>query len=165
MYNREWKYVSFCALWNRNRTMVWRICLRHSPLGALKCEDLVQEVVIALWNDYCNLQQDKGIGWEKSWVWWHTRTVLSHLRRRQRDELIPEGFDAVDEYAVRQRESKETVEDMMAVLTEQERRVVRMQMEGYDYESIAQSEGVTAASAKQIRYRAKTKMEKYKDKI
>ena len=158
MDNDEKKYDRFCAMWQRNRTMVWAICLRHAPIGMLKCEDLVQEVAIALWNDFLNLDAEKGIGWETSWVWWHTRRKLSHLRRVPETVLLPEGYDVADVDAVNNRSVKDTIDEAMSTLSEVERQVVRMRMDGYDYDYIAAKTETTAAAAKQIMFRAKSAM-------
>lgn len=154
----EKKYDSFCAMWQRNRTMVWAMCLRHAPIGVMKCEDLVQEVAIALWNDFLNLEAEKGMGWETSWVWWHTRRKLSHLRRTPQTLPLPEGYDVVDVDAVNDSYVKDTIDEAMASLSEVERQVVWMRMDGYDYNYIAAKTETTAAAAKQIMYRAKSAM-------
>ena len=59
----EKRYDRFCGMWQRNRTLVWAICLRHAPIGVMKCGDHVQEVAIALWNDFLNLEKDFHIPW------------------------------------------------------------------------------------------------------
>ena len=162
--NDDKKYSDFCALWQRRRTMVWNMCLHHAPMGSMECEDMVQEVAVALWKDYNNLLTGRGAVWEKSWVWWHTRTVLSHMRRRKREELLDEGYDIADTETWKRNENIETLEEMMSILNHDERRVMQMRIEGYEYEHIASAIGTTPAAAKQAMYRAKRTMQEHINK-
>lgn len=159
MRSEKKKQDEFCSMWKRNSEMVYAMCVRQAKPDMQKCDDLVQEVVISLWNDYNNTQFDKSIGWERSWVWWHARRVLSHQRRKKVIEPLPEGIDVIDKNAMMEKEIQETLEDIISFLSDKERKVVKMRMGGYEYKEIAKEIDVpTAAAAKQIMYRAKKEM-------
>ena len=71
---------------------------------------------------------------------------------------MPESYDIVDVEAWNRTENKETLEEMMSILSDDERRVVQMRIDGCGYEHIANTIGTTPAAVRQTMYRAKRAM-------
>lgn len=152
----------FVQMMERQRTFIWRMCYRGCGGESERCKDLVQDVYLALWSDFSNLREKENIKLEKAWVWWHTRTQISHHERKRKEEPIPDGYEEADVEALLSEERREIMEEIMASLGAREREVVEMRLEGYDYQEIGKQKGTTAAGAKQTMYRAMEKMKKYK---
>ena len=151
-------YREFIEMFMRHRKQVWQMCYLHERRDAERAKDLVQDVSIVLWLHYRDLRSEGCPKRERAWVWWHTRTVLSHYRRKRREGELPEWYEAADEEAQRLAHQRETLEEAMSGLLPVEQEVVRLHLEGYSYEEIAQMTGKTPAAVKQTMYRAIQKM-------
>lgn len=125
---------SYTDLLYRHRSLVWTLCWARAHGDYEYCRDLVQEVSLSLWEHYGSLRPKANVLQERSWVFWHTRTVLNHLHRRPSPTLVPLMVDVVDESD----DSKEQLEDLIACLGDNDRALVRLRLEGYDATEIAQ---------------------------
>ena len=121
----------------RHREAVWRVCWRYAKGDRARCENMVQEVWIALWLRFDELKTDVTEWEQRAWVKRITRSVLVDLYRRSEPEserLTPELINTLPDTCVNYAES---IDDLMAALTDDEERMMRMRLEGYDAQEIA----------------------------
>ena len=141
--------------------MVWRGCWVRARGNYERCRDLVQEVSIALWLHLDQLRTDVSPKEEKAWVWWMTRTTLDHLHRSQRPpmvaltEVMAETIPDADNSAV-----EEDIEELMAALSPEEQQLMRLHIEGYRADEIAETLGLRRDTVYQRMHRALGKARK-----
>lgn len=102
------------------------------------CRDLVQEVSIALWLHFKDLIPEASRGEERAWVYWVTRTAINHQLRKPSIEtmlLTPDQADCLSDGA--SMHDKEDIDDLLASLSPDEQRMMRLRMEGYKTDEIA----------------------------
>ena len=73
---------AYYELLERYRPMVWRLCWRHARGDWDRCNDLVQEVSIALWEHFGQLRPNATTQEQRAWVRWQARSVLDLQRRK-----------------------------------------------------------------------------------
>lgn len=129
---------TYTELLRRHRSLVWTLCWSRSRGDYERCRDLVQEVSLSLWEHYGRLRPDTGPLQERAWVVWHTRSVLDHLHRRPSPTLVP----LTDDIAAESDDTSETVDELLASLSDADRRLVQLRLEGYDGDYIARELGV-----------------------
>ena len=121
--------------------MVWRMCWISARGDFERCRDLVQEVSIALWLHFDKLRPDTSPHEEKAWVRWLTRTTLDHQCRHQRPPMLA-LTNAMAESIPENGSMAEDIEDLMAVLSSEEQQLLRLHIEGYRADEIAQTMGL-----------------------
>lgn len=148
----------FEALLHRYRGLLFTLCRRFSLRG-LEVEDLVQEATVALWRAREKIYEQKTGVQEAALVWKIGRNaVIDALRAFHQNEELPEGYDeAADDHTL-----LDELHEQIALLDEPDRTIVRMQLEGYSYEEIGQSLGMTEKNVSVRLVRAK---EKIKEKM
>ena len=67
---------AYTELLERYRPLVWRMCWFGARGNWDRCNDLVQEVSIALWRHFGQLRPDATLQEERAWVSWQTRSAL-----------------------------------------------------------------------------------------
>ena len=149
----------FDELLKRHRPMVWRMCWISAHGNYERCRDLVQEVSIALWRHFGQLRPDATLQEERAWVRWQTRSVLDFQRRMQRPTplLLTPGMadlQAADDIL----EQQEELEELMSTLNDDERRMLRLQLEGYRADEIAEAMGLKRDAVYQRLHRVVGKM-------
>lgn len=143
----------------RHRLMVWRMCWLSAKGNWARCNDLVQEVSIAMWLHFDTLRPDATPGEVRSWVYWQCRSSLDLQRRLQRPlqqpltALMAETLAADDSSR-----EKEEIEHLMAVLSPDDQRLLRLHLEGYRADEIAEALGLTRDAVYQRWHRALQKM-------
>lgn len=151
----------YTELLKRHLPMVWRGCWVRARGNYERCRDLVQEVSIALWLHLDQLRTDVSPKEEKAWVWWMTRTTLNHLHRSQRPpmvaltEVMAETIPDADNSAV-----EEDIEELMAALSPEEQQLMRLHIEGYRADEIAETLGLRRDTVYQRMHRALGKARK-----
>ncbi len=151
----------YTELLKRHLPMVWRGCWVRARGNYERCRDLVQEVSIALWLHLDQLRTDVSPKEEKAWVWWMTRTTLDHLHRSQRPpmvaltEVMAETIPDADNSAV-----EEDIEELMAALSPEEQQLMRLHIEGYRADEIAETLGLRRDTVYQRMHRALGKARK-----
>ena len=151
----------YTELLKRHLPMVWRKCWVRARGNYERCRDLVQEVSIALWLHLDQLRTDVSPKEEKAWVWWMTRTTLDHLHRSQRPpmvaltEVMAETIPDADNSAV-----EEDIEELMAALSPEEQQLMRLHIEGYRADEIAETLGLRRDTVYQRMHRALGKARK-----
>lgn len=149
----------FDELLKRHRPMVWRMCWISAHGNYERCRDLVQEVSIALWRHFGQLRPDASLQEERAWVRWQTRSVLDLWRRLQRPSPLPLTDCMVDTVATEDLlEQQEELEELMSTLNDDERRMLRLQFEGYRADEIAETMGLNRDAVYQRMHRAVVKM-------
>ena len=149
----------FDKLLKRHRPMVWRMCWISAHGNYERCRDLVQEVSIALWRHFGQLRPDATLQEERAWVRWQTRSVLDFQRRMQRPTPLPltpgmADLQAADDIL----EQQEELEELMSTLNDDERRMLRLQLEGYRADEIAEAMGLKRDAVYQRLHRVVGKM-------
>lgn len=129
---------AYTELLLRHKNMIWRMCWVRSGGNRELCRDLVQEVSIALWLHFKDLIPEASRGEERAWVYWVTRTAINHQLRKPSIEtmlLTPDQADCLSDGASMR--DKEDIDDLLASLSPDEQRMMRLRMEGYKTEEIA----------------------------
>jgi RNA polymerase sigma-70 factor (ECF subfamily) len=90
-------------------------------------------------------------------VWKIARNaVIDTLRRIEETEALPEGYDSADD----DRTLLHELHERIALLTEPDRSIVRMQLEGYSYEEIGERLGLSEKNVSVRLVRIKEKIRK-----
>jgi len=152
-------FEPFNELLQRHRPMVWRMCWISAHGNYERCRDLVQEVSIALWRHFEQLQPKASPQEERAWVRWQIRSVIDFQRRKKRP-LIQPLTDSIADTLVAENllEKQEELDRLMASLNDDERRMLRLQLEGYRAEEIAEAMGLNRDAVYQRMHRAVGKM-------
>lgn len=153
------KHRAYTDLLRRHRATVWRLCLRRSRGDIERCRDLMQEVTIALWMHFDQLRHDASLHEERAWVCWQCRSALDLLRRKEHLSMqpLPNGVEETLQ-ADDSTSWHETVDELLSVVNDDERRVMQLQLEGYDADEIADVMGVGRNAVYQRIHRAMSKM-------
>lgn len=131
------RHEAYNAFIQRHREAVWSVCWRYAKGDRVKCENMVQEVWIALWLKFDDLKTDVTEWEQRAWVKRITRSVLVDLYRRSDPEperLTPALINTLPDTHI---DYAESIDDLMASLTDDEERMMRMRLEGYDAQEIA----------------------------
>lgn len=129
---------AYTDLLKRHRPLVWTLCWARARGDYERCRDLVQEVSLSLWEHYGRLRPNATRLQERAWVLWHTRSVLDHLHRRPSPTLVPLS----GEWPAEQNDSRETLDDLMAHLGKDDRRLVEMRLDGFEATEIGKELGI-----------------------
>ena len=70
------RHSTYTALLMRHREMLWRLCLNRANGDSDRSKDLMQEITIALWENYDKLRLDASPAQERAWVRWQARSVF-----------------------------------------------------------------------------------------
>ncbi len=148
----------------RHRRMIRAICLWHATGGAVECDDLVQEVLAALWHYRHRLREGATPEEERAWVRFHCRSVVQHQYRRKRVETVrlDEQMPLAD---APQADARERIAELATDLTAHERKVMEMTLDGYEADDIARELGIKSRSVVQIRWRIVKKMKQKSQEI
>lgn len=152
-------HTAYTALLMRHRNMLWGLCWQRAGGDRDRCCDLLQEVSIALWENFGKLRPDATSGQERAWVRWQARSVFYQIDRRQVLPTAPLSdrlSNSVAEEDARQR--KETLEELLSSLDPDEQRMLRMYLEGYRGEEISAAMGISRNNFYQRMHRAILKM-------
>lgn len=135
-------YADYEAFMLRHRTTVWRTCSRFAHNDKERARDLVQEVYLALWLRFDQLGSGANQWQQRVWAWRTTRSVLVDLYRKHEPETVP--LDAIRDLPdlPASAEMAELVDDLMARLGDEERRLLQMRLDGYDAVEMAQALGI-----------------------
>ena len=110
----------------RHREAVWRICWRYAKGDRA-----------ALWLRFDELKTDVTEWEQRAWVKRITRSVLVDLYRRSEPEperLTPALINTLPDTSV---DYAESIDNLMVALTDDEEKMMRMRLEGYDAQEIA----------------------------
>lgn len=152
------RHSAYTELLNRHRPMVWRMCWVSSRGDFERCRDLVQEVSIVIWLHFDKLRPGASLREEKAWVRLLIRRTLDHQNRGQRPPMVA-MTDAMAESIpnVDGSPSEEDIEELMATLNPEEQQLMRLHIEGYRADEIADVMGLNRDAVYQRMHRALSK--------
>ena len=134
----------------QHRETVWRVCwgfARRSRGGhndrLARAEDMAQEVWIVLWLKFDQLKSDAPEKQQRPWLVKLTKSVLIDLYRREGPEPEPITDEMAESIAIPAHDYSESIYDLLAALTPDEERLIRMRLEGYDAQEIADFTGLS----------------------
>lgn len=115
----------------------------------------MQEASIALWRDHERLLA-LGAGIPQAALVWRIarNAAIDALRRTDETDQLPEGFDQTAE----DRSLLHELHEQIGHLGEPDSTIVRMQLEGYSYEEIGNSLGMTEKNVSVRLVRAKDRL-------
>ena len=144
----------FDELLHRYRGLLFTLCSRFKHRG-LEVDDLMQEASIALWRDRERLL-GLGTGVQQAALVWRIarNAAIDALRRTDETDSLPEGYDQMDDDRSLLRELHEQI----GTLSEPDRTIVCMQLEGYSYEEIGNQLGMTEKNVSVRLVRAREKL-------
>lgn len=123
----------------RYRGLLFAVCRRYVRQG-LEVDDLLQEVLIALWERREKLQEIAILPKQAAWIWRVARNKCIDL---QRSASPPEPLS--DEYDAPADDSSlhDALHELIDLLPEPDRTIVTMHLEGYEYKEIGLRTGLT----------------------
>lgn len=123
----------------RHKGLLFAVCRRYARRG-LEEEDLLQEVLVVLWERREQLMSIASTRQQASWMWRVARsTCVDLLRKEPPSYPVPENFDAPEEDTSLHRDLRE----LIALLPEPDRSIVTLHLEGYEYKEIGKKLGMT----------------------
>lgn len=144
----------------RHHKTVWRTCWRFAKGDEEQCKDLMQEVFIMLWLRFDELRTDVNEWQQRAWVKKISQSVLIDLYRHRetKTERLCETManslpDTPTDYT-------EHLDDLMAHLSSDDRRLMQMRLDGYDASEIASELGIMRNTVYQRMHRAMEKARK-----
>ena len=118
---------SFEAMLLTYKNMLYRLCNRYSS-RELTVEDLMQEVALALWDQREKLWSVPDGVQRKSWIWKVARNTAIDLSLEETDATyIPDEDNSLIN----------SLYEQIALLDDLDRKIVRLQMDGFSYAEIA----------------------------
>ena len=130
---------TFNGLLLHYRGLLFAVCRRYTRKG-LEVDDLLQEVMIVLWNMRDKFLSITSPPKQAVWVWRVARsTCVDFLRRTPSSYPLPDAYDA----ATADTTPHDNLHELIAQLPEPDRTIVTMHLEGYDYNEIGRQTGMT----------------------
>lgn len=146
---------SFETLLHRYRGLLFTLCQRHAN-RSVEVDDLLQEAAIALWRARERVLPLPSVQ-QAALVWKIARNaVIDNLRRTPLTDSLPDDYDTVEDDKTFINELHEQI----ALLDEPDRTIVRMQLEGYNYEEIGEAVNMTEKNVSVRLVRIKDKLRK-----
>lgn len=139
--NNTDKEMRYARLLDGYRTNIVGFCARHSD-SREDAEDMMQEVMIALWVSIGDLGSGSTPQQVNRWLHKVMRTVL--VRRLRSSHPKPLPLSAAGEPAAADNSTEETVEEMLAHLSPGDRELVQQRLQGYDNSEIAKGMEVSS---------------------
>lgn len=145
----------FETLLHRYRGLLFTLCQRHAN-RSVEVDDLLQEAAIALWRAREKVLPLPSVQ-QAALVWKIARNaVIDNLRRTPLTDSLPDDYDNVEDDKTFINELHEQI----ALLDEPDRTIVRMQLEGYNYEEIGEAVNMTEKNVSVRLVRIKDKLRK-----
>lgn len=158
-------YELFDRLVKENRAMIERMCARRAGGDAERAAELRQDCLIAVWHRLPSLRPGALRLQEAAWVAWQCRSVFSRMRF-DRGLWVPIDDKIAESLAVSPEDNPREVIDLLASgLTDHERRMLDLMLEGRDASEVAKAMGIKQRSAVILRHRVIKKMKDNIDKI
>lgn len=152
------RYDDFDRMMLRHKKLIKAMCWWRASGDASVCADLMQEVLLAMWQRRASIREGACEQQEKAWVRLQCRSVFSHIGRRHKIETL--SLDEALAKADESRNLRAEIEEMSTTLTDREHYILNMILDGYTVSEIAEHLGIKAASVSQTRQRIIQKMRK-----
>jgi RNA polymerase sigma factor (sigma-70 family) len=138
--------TAFLAELNANLGIVHRICRVYFPYEPLEREDVLQEIMYQLWKAYPGFQRGS-----KFSTWMYSvalHTAITHIRRTARDHASEELTESVAvapsiEDQIDRNEEVAILYAAIATLSDVDKAIALLHLEGHTYEQIASVTGFT----------------------
>ncbi len=138
------RHSAYTVLLMRHRRMLWRMCLKRASGDHDRCQDMLQEVSIALWENFDKLRPDASPRQERAWVCWQARSVFYQIERRHTLATEPIAKELADSLADDESQHrKELVEELLSALSSDDRHIVQFWLEGYSGDEIGDKMGIS----------------------
>ena len=145
---------SFNTLMLRYRGLLFSVCRRYGRRG-LDEDDLLQEVLLVLWQRREQMFSITSAPLQAAWVWRVARNACVDLRRRAPESVpLPVGYDMADD----DRALSLSLRELIDLLPEPDRTIITLHLEGYDYREIGRKTGLTKSNVGVRLMRAKDKL-------
>lgn len=166
--NRKNIHTEFAALIEKHQELLERICISFSGGDDSIYQDLKQEVALSLWKEYgtYGLSRLRNKQKEESWMYsvaFYTALHYkrSHLRTTSLISYSPDMLIYDQTYLTD--EPLSLFDELIECLSMQERRLVLYFLNGEDYKSIAQKEGISMVAARKRMSRVIAKLRQYNE--
>ena len=147
----------FEILLHRYNGLLFTLCRHFSRKGA-EADDLLQDASVALWRDSERLLSLSAGPQQAALVWRISRNAMIDTLRptREYDSLSEEYDSAADD-----RNLINELHERIELLDEPDRSIVKLQLEGYNYEEIAEKTGLTVKNVSVRLVRVKDELRSY----
>lgn len=154
----------FSELVQRNLAKVRHYCVRKTVGHHEDVPDIVQDIVVRLWERRDEMPVDGGAKQQDKWVMGQARNEVARYRRRRRFRVYPLEQVGQVPGEMTGEDIKETLQEYLAMLSPYEREVLGKELEGYTQKEIAESLGLKASTLRKQRERIIKKIIKTKNK-
>ena len=142
---------------HRYNGLLFTLC-RHFSRKGVEADDLLQDASVALWRDSERLLSLSAGPQQAALVWRISRNAMIDTLRRTRElASLSDEYDSEADDRNLINELHERIE----LLDEPDRSIVKLQLEGYNYEEIAEMTGLTVKNVSVRLVRVKDKLRSY----
>src|SRR5690242_10243707 len=132
----------FLELFHNQKARIQRLCFGYLN-SASESDDLFQEIMTNVWNSLPGFRGDSQPG-----TWLYRIAVNTALMHRRKQRPTEELFDLADHAAgpqqsLEQQERLAALHDAIATLSDQDRLIVTLLLEGLSYREIGEITGIT----------------------
>ena len=170
------KQEAFCSFMRRHHKTVWSVCWhfagfkghksqRDSKMGyddrLARTKDLAQEVWIVLWQKFDQLNPDVSERKQRKWLERLAESTIIDLYRREKP--LPEFLSDDMAESIADTDSTpmfEEIEDLMVNLSPEEKKLIRLRIEGYRGDEIAEIMGIKRNAVYMRIHRAVSKVKR-----
>lgn len=139
----------FRQMVTRHGGLIRGLCVGYSGGDMERCRDLVQEVTTGMWLRFTRREARMPRAAQAAWVYWQTRHFISLALRRWKTGSMVTG--ALPETAEEECAEEALAVELAADLAGRERQLFDLLRQGFRNEEIADTMGVSMATAKRIR--------------
>ncbi len=153
----------------RNSATIHRVCKCYSLCDTERYADLQQEIALALWREVGRhgLLRFRGKSKESTWVY-HIAVNAAITYHRRNDSKVP--LVSLDEATMDlpiptdEQARKEWMEELLALLSDDDRRLLLLWLDDNDYKRIAELEGLSEVAVgtrlSRVRHKLKEKIKR-----
>lgn len=147
----------FEILLHRYNGLLFTLC-RHFSRKGVEVDDLLQDASVALWRDSERLLSLSAGPQQAALVWRISRNAMIDTLRRTRE------LDSLSDEYDREADDRNLINELherIELLDEPDRSIVKLQLEGYNYEEIAERTGLTVKNVSVRLVRVKNSLRSY----
>ena len=162
--DRQKLFSRYTELVLRHERMIRTLCLRRSD-NDVDLLDLAQEVRIELWRRFVTSDGSLRAWPEGLWIFWHTRSAVSHRHRRPRPELVMLDRHMVEEITEEENNADRLVDELAEGLPPEYANLLEQLRQGYSVAEIAKASSTPLETVKSRRRRLIELMRQHAEKI
>ncbi|MBR4229298.1 MAG: sigma-70 family RNA polymerase sigma factor [Bacteroidales bacterium] len=149
------RHIAYAALLREYHRNIVSFCIRstHSREDA---EDLMQEVLAALWEGIAKLRDGSTPGMVNRWLYSVMRTTRARHRRHRPPDTVP--LQQLSVPTAPTDDFTETVEELLSALNPDDSKLIRLRLDGYTATEMATQTGMPKETIKKHISRAIQKM-------